>query len=84
TDLKIKLTSALTGADVNLKTLEGDLILKIQEGTNNGDVLRIKGKGVPSEHGRRGDLLVKITVEMPRKLSKEARKVIEDLKREGI
>lgn len=84
TELGIKLTLALTGGDITLKTLDGDVILKIPEGTNTGDVLRIKGRGVPSDRGKRGDLLVRIHVDIPKKLSRETRRLIEELKREGL
>jgi molecular chaperone DnaJ len=84
TEQKIKLTQAIIGGDITLKSLDGDLIVSIPEGTNNGDVLRVKGKGVPHGDGRRGDLFIKITIDMPKKLSKEAKKAIEELKREGV
>jgi len=84
TQLGIKLTLALTGGEVTLKTLDGDVILKIPEGTNTGEILRIKGKGVPNDRGKRGDFLIHIHVDMPRKLSKEAKKAIEELRKEGI
>lgn len=84
TDLKIKLSTALLGEEHNLKTLDGDIVLKIPEGTNTGDVLRVKGRGVPNERGRRGDLLVQIMVDIPKKLSREARKAIDGLRAEGI
>jgi DnaJ-class molecular chaperone len=84
TDMGVKLTQAIVGGEINFKSLDGDLIIKIPEGTNNGDVLRVKGKGVPNERGGRGDLLIKIAIEMPRKLSKNAQKLVEELKKEGI
>ncbi len=84
TDLEIKLTQALTGGEVTLKTLDGDIILKIPAGTNNGDILRVKGKGVPNDRGKRGDMLVRISIGMPKHLSKEAKKAIEELKKEGL
>ena len=84
TDLKIRLSDALLGAEINLKTLDGDLALKIPEGTNTGEVLRIKGKGVPNENSRRGDFFVRIIVDMPKKLSKDARKTIDDLRKQGL
>jgi DnaJ-class molecular chaperone len=84
TEQKIKLTQAIIGGDITLKSLDGDLIVSIPEGTNNGDVLRVKGKGVPHGDVRRGDLFIKITIDMPKKLSKDAKKAIEELKREGI
>jgi molecular chaperone DnaJ len=83
-DIKVKLTHALTGGDQLLKTLDGDLVVKIPAGTNTGEVLRIKGKGVPHGHNKRGDLFVRITVDMPKKLSRSATKLIEELKKEGL
>ena len=41
-------------------------------------------KGVPQGGNRRGDLYVRVTVKLPEKLSKEAKKLVEDLKKEGI
>jgi len=84
TDQKIKLTVAIIGGEVNVKSLDGDLLVSIPEGSNNGDVLRIKGKGVPLGGGKRGDLFIKLIIEMPRKLSKEAKRAVEELKKEGI
>jgi molecular chaperone DnaJ len=84
TDIKVKLSEALLGIEYPLKSLEGDLSLKVPSGTNNGDILRVKGKGVPLRGGRRGDLLIKVNVTMPGKLSKKAQKLIEELKDEGV
>lgn len=84
TEMPIKLTQAIAGAEVMLKTLDGDIVLKIPEGSNNGDILRLKGKGVPDQRGNRGDFLIRLKVTMPRKLSKESKKAIDILKQEGI
>lgn len=84
TDFNVKLSDALLGAQETLKTLDGDITLKIPEGVTHGEILRVKGKGVPTGKGNRGDILVRINVLMPRKLSREARKVIEGLKNEGF
>ena len=84
TDQKIKLTQAILGGEITIKSLDGDLIVYIPEGSNNGDVLRVKGKGVPVGEGKRGDLFIKLIIEMPKKISKDAKKVIEELKKEGI
>ncbi len=81
---RIKLTSALTGGDQALKTLDGDITITIPAGTNTGEVLRLKGKGVPHGHNKRGDLFVKIIIDIPKKLSKSSMKLIEELKKEGI
>jgi molecular chaperone DnaJ len=83
-DLNIKLSTALLGGEYDIQTLDGDIKLKVPSGISFGEILRIKGKGVPIERGKRGDLLVKIHIQLPAKLSKSASKLIEDLKKEGI
>ncbi|MFZ2620933.1 MAG: molecular chaperone DnaJ [Minisyncoccia bacterium] len=83
-DLDVKLTDALLGAEYTVKTLDGDIKVKIPEGVTHGEILRVKGKGVPSERGHRGDILIKIHVLIPKRLSKEARKTVELLKKEGL
>jgi DnaJ-class molecular chaperone len=92
-ELGVKLTTALTGGTVEVETLDGKIDLKIPSGTSHGEILRVKGKGVPYEsrgtftssvHSKRGDLLIVTHVTMPRKLSKNAQKLVEELKGEGI
>ena len=57
--------------------------LKIPEGTQNGDILKIRNRGMPDLHGRgRGDLYVEIHIKTPRKLSRKARKLLEELNNE--
>jgi len=84
TELPIKLTTALLGATLEVETLDGKIELKIPAGTTHNEILRVKQKGVPAEHGRRGDLLIVTKVDMPKKLSKAAQKIVEELKKEGI
>lgn len=84
TDLKIKLSDALLGTEYSLKTLDGNVSLKIPAHVGFGEILRIKGKGVPNDRGARGDLMVRIIIELPKSLSKNARKMLEELKKEGI
>lgn len=84
TDLKVKLSDALLGSEYNLATLDGNIKLKIPAQVGFGEILRVKGKGVPSERGARGDLLVKIVIELPKSLSKDAKKKIEELRKEGL
>src|SRR3990167_9110017 len=91
-DLPIRLTLALTGGSVDIEALEGKLEVKIPAGTSHGEILRVKGKGVPYETtggifdtgGRRGDLLIVTHVEMPKRLSKRAKDLIDELKGEGV
>ncbi len=84
TDLKVKLSDALLGAEYTLTTLDGNVTLKVPANVTFGETLRVKGKGVPDERGKRGDIMVRIVIELPKSLSKNARKQIEELKKEGI
>lgn len=83
-DLPIKLSEALLGVEHKIETLDGELTLVIPEGVKYGELLRVRGKGVPKGGSKRGDLLVRVTFATPTKLSKTARKLIEELKKEGI
>lgn len=83
--LPVKFTAAVLGDSVELKTLDSAIKLKIPEGTESGDILNIRGKGVPLARGYgRGDLLVEIKVLTPRHLSRKAKEAIEKLKEEGV
>ncbi len=84
TDLALKLSSALLGEEYSMQTLDGEIKVKIPEGVTHGEILRVKGKGVPYEKGKRGDLLIRLSVKLPSKLSKDSRRLIEELRREGI
>jgi len=81
----IKISQAILGDTVTVNTLEGAVNLKIPEGTQSGDILRIRGKGVPEARGySHGDLLVEISVDIPRRVPKHLRDQIERLKEEGL
>lgn len=82
-ELQVKLSDALLGKTYTIETLEGKIDLKIPAGIHFGEVLRVKGKGVPSGK-HRGDLFVKINIELPKKLSHKAEKLVEELQQEGI
>jgi len=83
--LPIKFSQAALGDTVDIKTPESAIRLKVPEGTESGDVLRVRGKGIPLARGYgRGDLLVEVKVQTPRHLSKKAREAVERLHEEGI
>jgi molecular chaperone DnaJ len=84
TDLNIKLSTALLGGEYSLATLDGPLSVKIPEGVSHGEILRVRGRGVPIDKSRRGDILITLHIDFPKRLSKEGRKLVEELKREGI
>lgn len=83
-DMNLKLSEAILGAEKNLTILDGAIKLKIPAGIDSGEILKVRGKGVPMQRGGRGDLLVKIFVKTPNKISSSAKKLIEELKKEGL
>lgn len=88
-DLEAKLSEALLGAEKVIHTLDGEITLKVPAGTKHGTILRVKGRGVPTgvparQFGGRGDLYIRISVQIPEKLSKDARKAVEELKKLGL
>ena len=84
-DLNIKLSDALLGSVYSIKTVDdSSLDLKVPAGVSIGEVLRVKGKGVPNERGKRGDMLVKLNIQLPKRLSRKAKKMFNELKNEGI
>ncbi len=82
--LSIRLSDALLGADYKVETLDGPVEISIPAGATFGEILRIKNKGVPTGKHSRGDFLVKLDIELPQKLSSKAKKIMEELRGEGI
>jgi molecular chaperone DnaJ len=76
----INIAQAVLGDEITVPTLEGPHQLVIPEGTQSGAELRVKAMGVPEVQGRgRGDLVVHIDVRVPSKLSRDQRKLFEQL-----
>jgi molecular chaperone DnaJ len=79
----ITFPQAALGADITVPTLEGSTTVKIRPGTQAGEVLTLRGKGMP--HFRaygRGDLNVRVGISVPEKLTSEQRALIEQLAKE--
>lgn len=83
-NLNLKLSDALLGATYPIQTLDGEIEVKIPEGVSINEILRVRGKGVPVAKNRRGDLLIKLNIKLPNKLSRKSRDLVEKLKEEGI
>jgi molecular chaperone DnaJ len=75
----ISFPQAALGAAVKIPTLQGEQELEIPEGTQSGQIFRQKGKGLPNPHGGRGDLYVNIRVVVPSKVSRDQRRMLEQL-----
>jgi molecular chaperone DnaJ len=82
---EIKLSDAILGNTISLDSVEEEPVkIKIPAGTNNGEILRLKNYGVKVDENRRGDMLIKIKIDIPTKLSKKSKEAIEILKSEGL
>ncbi len=79
---EISFAQAALGDKIIIETLEGDVTMKIPAGTQSGEIFRIRDKGIPhlQKYGR-GDHMVKVIVDIPKKLSKEQKKLIEALQK---
>ncbi len=79
-NVPITFSQAALGAEIVVPTLDGEETLTIPEGTQTGAIFRIKGKGIVALHGHgRGDLFVVVTVITPTKLTREQRRLLEQL-----
>ncbi len=80
-ELAISFPDAVLGATVEVPTVENNVKIKIDSGTQPGKILRLRGKGIPDVNGYgRGDFLVHVQVFVPKSVSKEDKKVLEKLK----
>lgn len=76
----ITFAQAALGTEIQVKTLDGEEELKIPAGTQTGTIFRVKGRGMPNLGGRgRGDLFVAVTLVTPKTLTKDQRKLLEQL-----
>lgn len=83
-DLPVKISDALAGSIHQIETLDGTTEINVPRLRSTDEILRVKGKGVPLERGRRGDLLIRVKLEFPQKLSREAKELVEKLRGQGI
>jgi molecular chaperone DnaJ len=82
-DLTIDFPHAALGTEVTVPTLEGNTKIKIRSGSQPGELIRLKGKGMPRmrRYGR-GDLLIRVNVNVPEKLTTRQRALLEELAKE--
>ena len=78
----VSVVDAMLGAEVTVPCLDGDYKIKIEPGTQSGEVVRLRGRGLPSVNGYSGtgDLYVKIAVWIPKKLNKDEKAIVESLR----
>jgi len=82
--IPISFTQAILGDEISVNTIDGKTIkIKIPQGCENGKILRIKGAGMPNIDipERKGDLFIKVEIEIPKHISKEERRILEEYRR---
>ncbi|MGE5604024.1 MAG: molecular chaperone DnaJ [Nitrososphaerales archaeon] len=80
-ELPVNIVQAALGAEIEAPTVDGTEKITVKPGTQHGDVIRLKGKGVPILHtnGRRGDQLISVKVVVPERLNEKQRKLLKEL-----
>jgi molecular chaperone DnaJ len=79
-EVPLNFPTVVLGGDIRVPTLDGDEPFTIPPGTETGTTFRIRGKGMPDVAGRgRGDLMVTVKVRTPKKMTKDQRKLLEQL-----
>jgi molecular chaperone DnaJ len=79
-EIPVNFPTLAIGGEITIPTLDGDETFKIPEGTQTGSAFRLRGRGMPDVGGRgRGDLVVTVKVITPKKLTKDQKKLLEQL-----
>ena len=82
-EIPVNFTTLALGGEIQVPTLDGPEKIKVPDGTQTGTTLRLRGKGMPDVNGRgRGDLFATVQVQTPRRLSKDQKRLLEQLARE--
>jgi curved DNA-binding protein len=84
-DKEIKISDAVLGTSIEVPTLEGNKQIKVPPGTQSNSRIRLKGFGLPRlQGGGKGDQLVRILIKYPKNLTERQKKLVEELKKEGL
>ena len=84
-DLPVRFSQAAFGDKIDIKTLYDTVSLKVPAGIQSESVIKLGGKGMPRVSGfGKGDLLVKVRVQTPAKLSRRQKELLEELKKENL
>lgn len=84
-EMDVSFDKLVMGDSVKVSTLDGSVKMNIPPGTTSGKVFRLRGKGFPRLQGRgSGDQLVRVNVLVPKKVSKEEKKLLQEMKRNGL
>jgi molecular chaperone DnaJ len=83
-EVPVNFTTATLGGDIEVPKLRGSIKIKIPAGTQSGHIFTVKGEGVKRlSANHRGDLMIKINIDVPKKLNKRQRELLEEYARES-
>ncbi|MDE3024523.1 MAG: molecular chaperone DnaJ, partial [Acidobacteriota bacterium] len=83
-EVPVSYATATLGDKVEVPTPDGPVSLKIPAGSEDGKLLRIKGRGAPKLNGSgRGDVLARVRIQVPKRVNKKERELLEELKKAG-
>lgn len=81
----VPISTAALGGEIKVPTIDGEVKVRIRPGTQSGTLVRLRERGVPNVRGRgRGDQYIRILVNIPDKLTRHQRELVEKLKEEGL
>lgn len=84
-DHPVSYTTAALGGEIEVPTVDGNVKVKVRPGTQPGTMMRLRGKGVPHlRQSGRGDEYVRLVVTVPTSLNRDQKKVVEELKKNGL
>jgi len=82
-DKQISFVTACVGGEITVETLDGKKKIDIEPGTQNNSELRLEGDGLPDLHGGQGDFVIKLSVEVPKKITKKQKELLEEFEKEN-
>jgi DnaJ-class molecular chaperone len=84
-NVTVPYSMAVLGGTIKVPTIDDEIKIKIREGTASGTMVRLKGQGAPNPHHKtKGDEYVKINILVPEKLTRTQKRIVDDLKEEGL
>ncbi len=84
-NVTVPYSMAVLGGTIKVPTIDDEVKIKVREGTSSGTMIRLKGQGAPNPHHKqKGDEYVKINILVPEKLTRTQKRIIDDLKEEGL
>ena len=82
--IKISISDAVLGGIKKVEAIDGEVKVKVPAGISDGDNLKVKGYGFKKPNGKRGDMILKVKIDIPTKISRKDKKLFEELKKAGF